>query len=126
MTSRSGRLGLFQRQDPTPQQTVLYLESRADLQLSLLAADATDEDAMRSLISCIDGPIAGCMLLCLIMSDKSFLRHTPETYFSVFPPKVAVFQVIQKILHIESLDWLIAFSSVVSLFGNAGQTNYAT
>jgi hypothetical protein len=126
MTSRSGRLGLLRRQDPTAQQTLLYLESRTDLQLSLIAADATDEKAMRSLVSSIDGPIAGCMLLCLIMSDKSFLRHTQETYFSVFPPKVTVFQVIQKVLKIESLDWLIAFSSVVSLFGNAGQTNYAT
>jgi hypothetical protein len=126
MTSRSGRRSVFGRQDPAPQQTLLYLESRADLELSLLTADAADETAMRSVVSSIEGPIGGCMLLCLVLSDKSFVRHTKASYFSSFPPKVGGFETIEKVLSIPTLDWLVAFSSVTALLGNAGQTGYTT
>jgi hypothetical protein len=117
---------VFGRQDPAPQQTLLYLESRSDLTLSLFAADAADEVTMRSAVSSIDGPIGGCMLLCVVLSDKSFVRHTEGTYSSPFPPKVGAFETVEKILTIPALDWLIAFSSVTALLGNAGQTGYTT
>jgi hypothetical protein len=126
MTSRSGRRSVFGRQDPAPQQALLYLESRSDLKLSLFAADAADETAMRSVVSSIDGLIGGCMLLCLVLSDKSFVRHTEATYSSSFPPKVGAFETVEKILSIPALDWLIACSSGTVLFGNAGQTGYTT
>jgi hypothetical protein len=126
MTSRSGRRSVFSRQDPAPQQTLLYLESRKDLKLSLFAADAADQKAMRSVVASIDGPIGGCMLLCLVLSDRSFVQHSEASYFSSFPAKTGALETVEKILSVPALDWFITFSSVTVLLGNAGQTGYTT
>jgi hypothetical protein len=42
-----------------------------------------------------------------------------------FNPKMGAFEVLNNVINMKKLDFLISFSSVSALFGNAGQTNYA-
>jgi hypothetical protein len=125
MTSRAGRDSVYKRRDIPAQQTLAYLESLPDLSLSVHAADAANEDSMRSVIASLSGPIGGCMLLSAVLTDRMFSRHSKLSYMASFPSKVGAFTAIEKAVHIPSLDFLIAFTSISSLFGNAGQTNYA-
>jgi hypothetical protein len=124
LTSRSGRESVFKRNDIPALQALLYLESLSDLALTLAAADASDEEAMRSVISSLSGPIGGCMLLSVVLTDRTFSRHTEESYRSSFPSKVGAFEIIESLVDIPSMEFLIAFTSITALLGNAGQTNY--
>lgn len=65
------------------------------------------------------------MLLALVLADRSFASQTRETFDTPFIPKTGAFQVLENVVSLETLDFLITFSSVSGMFGNAGQTNYA-
>jgi hypothetical protein len=116
---------VFKRGDFAAQQTLLYLESLSDLNLTLVAADAADESGMGSAIKALQGPIGGCMMLSMLLSDRLFARHSEASYRSSFPAKLGALEVIEKVVAVPQLEFLIAFSSVTALLGNAGQTNYA-
>lgn len=66
------------------------------------------------------------MLLSVLLNDRLFVSHTQESFERVFPPKVQAFEVLERVLDLNGLDFLVTFSSVSGMFGNAGQTNYAT
>ena len=66
------------------------------------------------------------MLLSVLLNDRLFVSHTQESFERVFPPKVQAFEVLERVLALNDLDFLVTFSSVSGMFGNAGQTNYAT
>ena len=59
------------------------------------------------------------------VSDRSFAQQTQETYEEPFVAKTGTFYALEEALDIDSLDFLLIFSSVAGLLGNAGQTNYA-
>ena len=61
----------------------------------------------------------------VVYKDRSFTAHTEETFESTFPAKVKAFQVLEEVVNISELDFLVTFSSVSAMFGNAGQTNYS-
>lgn len=66
------------------------------------------------------------MILSAALIDRTFHAQTAETFEAPFPPKVGAFQVLEQAIDIESLDFLVTVSSVSAMFGNAGQTNYAS
>lgn len=74
----------------------------------------------------LSAPLGGCMLLSVLLNDRLFVSHTQESFERVFPPKVRAFEVLEHVFDINALDFLVTFSSVSGMFGNAGQTNYAT
>jgi hypothetical protein len=124
MTSRSGKEGLHRRHDTATLRFLTYLESLRGLALNLHAADASSEQSMKEALArhpCI----AGCMLLSGLLVDATFQQHSEESYYAAFPSKTGAFAVVEKLLNINAMDWLVGFSSVSALFGNAGQTNYA-
>ena len=81
---------------------------------------------MGVLIHGISHPLAGCMLLAAVLNDRSFAAQTCETFEAPLPPKVDAFEAIEHAYDLDTLDFLVTFSSVSGTFGNAGQTNYAT
>jgi hypothetical protein len=115
---------VFKRADPPAQHTLNYLESLADLSLTLHAADASDERGMAAVVDSLVGPIGGCMLLSIALTDKTYAGHSESSYRATFPSKVGAFKIVEKLIDVSSLDFLVAFTSVSALFGNAGQTNY--
>ena len=67
------------------------------------------------------------VIYCQVLSDGILTNQTAEKFKQVYQPKV------QGTAHLDtatrqscssSLDWFVAFSSVVSGRGNAGQANY--
>jgi acyl transferase domain-containing protein/NAD(P)H-dependent flavin oxidoreductase YrpB (nitropropane dioxygenase family)/NAD(P)-dependent dehydrogenase (short-subunit alcohol dehydrogenase family) len=68
----------------------------------------------------IDGVIHGAGLL----EDKLFLHKTAESFERVFTTKVTPLRVLVEELK-EDVQFVILFSSIASVYGNRGQTDYA-
>ena len=102
-----------------------YLRSREDLDLQLVAVDATSRPAMTALINGMDLPLGGCMLLSAVIVDSMFASHTQESFERAFPPKVEAFRTLESVVDLAALDFVLAFSSVSGALGNPGQTSYA-
>lgn len=101
------------------------MDTLPDLTLRLVAADALSVRDMSNLIRSLEKPLGGCMLLSVVLVDRSFAAQTKETFETPHIPKAGAFKVLENIVAFDSLDFLITFSSVSGMFGNAGQTNYA-
>lgn len=80
---------------------------------------------MTVMLNNLAAPIGGCVLLSGFLHDRLFGSHTQESFELVFPPKVHGFEVLERVLDLNTLDFLVTFSSISAMFGNAGQTNYA-
>jgi hypothetical protein len=65
------------------------------------------------------------MLLSVVLADGLFSGLSAENFDAPFDPKIGAFEVLCHTIDTTKLDFLISFSSVSALFGNAGQTNYA-
>jgi hypothetical protein len=82
---------------------------------------------MSALLDSIEQPFAGCVLLSAVLLDGSFMSFDPDSSLAYQAPivsKIDAFQVIEKVIAIEKLDFFISATSVMS-FGSAGQTNYS-
>jgi KR domain len=106
---------------------VAYLESLSDLTIRLEASDATSKEATTALLRSIPLPLGGCMLLTVVLSDRTFAFQDDEGFQKVFASKTGACGVLESSLPggVAALDFFITFSSVVGLFGNGGQTNYS-
>jgi acyl transferase domain-containing protein/NAD(P)H-dependent flavin oxidoreductase YrpB (nitropropane dioxygenase family)/NAD(P)-dependent dehydrogenase (short-subunit alcohol dehydrogenase family)/acyl carrier protein len=89
--------------------------------------DLRDENALRDFIKGvykeygrIDGVVHGAGLL----EDKLFHQKTPESFERVFSTKVTPLRVLAELLNTDT-QFVILFSSVASVYGNRGQTDYA-
>jgi hypothetical protein len=102
-----------------------YLETLPDLNLRVLAVDATSIEAMSAMLKDTKRSIGGCMLMAVTLIDRLFSRQDAASFDAVFAPKVGAMEALQRCLDVSSLDWLVSFSSVSAFFGNAGQTSYA-
>ncbi|KAG2097390.1 hypothetical protein BD769DRAFT_246669 [Suillus cothurnatus] len=125
LTSRSGRAGIQRRGDTASQRIIKYLESLPDLNLRIEAIDALCETDMKALVQRLQSPLGGCMLLSVVLADGLFSGLSAENFDAPFDPKIGAFEVLCHTIDTTKLDFLISFSSVSALFGNAGQTNYA-
>ena len=81
---------------------------------------------MVALLGNLSAPLGGCMLMAALLNDRTFSSHTQETFDVVFPPKVDAFKILERVVDLNSLDFVVTYSSISGLFGNPGQTNYAT
>lgn len=126
LTSRSGQSTLDRAGDWVSQRILHHLRTLSDLTIQTLAADAASANDMATVLSTLSAPLGGCMLLSVLLNDRLFVSHTQESFERVFPPKVQAFEVLERVVDLNTLDFLVTFSSVSGMFGNAGQTNYAT
>ncbi|PCH35877.1 ketoacyl-synt-domain-containing protein [Wolfiporia cocos MD-104 SS10] len=124
LTSRSGRNSLRRANDTLALRILGYLESRDDLTLQLEQSDAASSESLVQLLTKIKQPVAGCMLLSAVLSDRSFWKQDAANFDIVYRPKIQAFEALESSMDINCLDFLIVFSSI-STFGNAGQTNYS-
>ncbi|KAH7908666.1 polyketide synthase [Hygrophoropsis aurantiaca] len=125
LTSRSGRASLIRTKNVIALRTLKYLSGLSDLTLRLENCDASSRLDMSSLMASISTPIGGCLLLSVALSDKTFSSHTQDTYDIPFTSKRGAFEALEAVYPISQLDFLVALSSA-TIFGNAGQTNYAS
>lgn len=98
------------------------------VQIELVFADVSDEDSTRSAFAAISKemlPIAGIIHAAGVLEDKMLTDQTWESFEKVLNPKVmGAVHVIENI-NKEALDFIIFVSSITSMIGNIGQSNYA-
>jgi acyl transferase domain-containing protein/acyl carrier protein len=68
-------------------------------------------------------PVAGVCNAAMVLEDKLFVDMTAESLNKVLAPKVEGSKILDEAFGAE-LDFFVLFSSLASVFGNAGQSNY--
>ncbi|OJT09920.1 hypothetical protein TRAPUB_13598 [Trametes pubescens] len=126
LTSRSGRDGLLRRGDYTALRFLDYLEGLPDLSVRVARTGEAPLEILKRSVDGLQRPVGGCFILSGVLVDLPFVSQTAETFEAPFPAKVDAFALAEQVLQVDTLDFLMTFSSVSGLFGNAGQTNYAS
>ncbi|KAE8153458.1 hypothetical protein BDV25DRAFT_136914 [Aspergillus avenaceus] len=89
--------------------------------------DISDRAAVQSLVNTIREtmpPIAGVCNACMVLRDTLFVEMDANTLNNTLAPKVDGSKILDEIFHDTPLDFFVLFSSLASIIGNAGQSNY--
>ncbi|MEJ8302800.1 SDR family NAD(P)-dependent oxidoreductase, partial [Saccharibacillus sacchari] len=93
-----------------------------------IQADLTDVKQMQSAKEVAKqhfGWINGVIHSAVILEDQSLENMKQETLLSVIRPKAEGSLILYEVFKNEELDFMLFFSSIQSLSGNSGQSNYA-
>jgi polyketide synthase PksN len=91
------------------------------------AADVADQAAMALIFKTVRaelGPIKGIIHSAGIAGDGYFLPKTAAAFRQVLLPKVQGTQVLAQLSEKDELDFFISFSSISSVYGYPGQSDY--
>ncbi|MCB0208358.1 MAG: SDR family NAD(P)-dependent oxidoreductase [Anaerolineae bacterium] len=91
-------------------------------------ADGTDLAQMQAVVRQAKekfGAINGVIHSALVLRDSAISTMDEATFRAVLAPKVTGSVVLTEVVKEEALDFMLFFSSSQSLWGNAGQGNYA-
>ncbi|PYI33512.1 hypothetical protein BP00DRAFT_366747 [Aspergillus indologenus CBS 114.80] len=93
----------------------------------LFEADVADMGSLTTIhgeITSSMPPVAGIANAAMVLSDRSFGELQPSDFSAVFGPKVQGTKNLDTLFHTANLDFFIMFSSLASIVGNRGQSNY--
>ncbi|PIA98429.1 Polyketide synthase-nonribosomal peptide synthetase [Cercospora beticola] len=96
--------------------------------VQLCQADVADMDSLSSVLAKLRAdmpPIAGVVHAAMVLKDKAFGGCNVDDFATVFGPKVKGTLNLHSLFIDEPLDFFIMFSSIASLLGSPGQSNYA-
>ncbi|PTB70126.1 hypothetical protein BBK36DRAFT_1107986 [Trichoderma citrinoviride] len=107
----------------------LWLKELAALgaEVNLYGLDVADKVALSAARDQIEQdmpPIAGVVNAAMVLSDRSFGEMTAQNFHTVFGPKVDGTKNLDELFYDHPLDFFIMFSSLASIVGNRGQSNY--
>ncbi len=109
-------------------ETTLEALSESGAQVEYLPVDISDKSRLQeSLKNTVDrfGPVTGIIHGAGSLADKRIEKKTAEDFDSVISPKVNGLRNLLKVVPATNLDFLVLFSSIVGVFGNIGQADYA-
>lgn len=108
-------------------QAALQALTEAGAQVTVVQADVAElADARRLIAACqAIAPLRGIMHAAGVIDDGLLVQQTPARFAHVMAPKVAGTWHLHTLTHDLPLDFFVCFSSVASLLGNSGQSNYA-
>ena len=89
--------------------------------------DVSDKGSILSVYNSVKEtmpPIAGVCNAAMVLSDRLFLDMDVDTLNETLKPKVNGTRYLDELFAEDSLDFFILFSSVASVVGNGGQSNY--
>ncbi|KAL1985032.1 hypothetical protein VTN96DRAFT_8485 [Rasamsonia emersonii] len=95
--------------------------------IKVLKMDVTDKTSINSVYQHVKEtmpPIAGVCNAAMVLSDKVFANMDADSLNATLKPKVEGSRHLDALFSDDSLDFFILFSSIASIVGNAGQTNY--
>jgi NAD(P)-dependent dehydrogenase (short-subunit alcohol dehydrogenase family) len=93
------------------------------------SADASKCEELQQLLEDIPSdwpPVKGVFHAAGVLRDASFLKQTWSGFDEVLRPKVYGAWNLHVLTQSMPLDFFVLFSSIASLFGSAGQANYAS
>jgi myxalamid-type polyketide synthase MxaC len=100
---------------------------KTGVQVTVASADVAREDQVRELLNAIGEsmpPLRGVIHAAGVLDDGVLLNQSWERFEQVMAPKVAGAWNLHMLTKDMPLDHFILFSSVASIFGAAGQSNY--
>lgn len=106
--------------------TMKYLQ-RKGANIQMFSLDVTDRTALHEthrIITSSMPPIAGVANAAMVLRDKPFCNMTLEDFELVLRPKVDGSRNLDELFHSDYLDFFVLFSSMASIIGNQGQSNY--
>ncbi|KAG9235384.1 polyketide synthase [Amylocarpus encephaloides] len=125
VTSRRGAAG------EAAETLVAELQNKG-VNIATPACDITDGKALDGVISsCLSHmpPVRGCIQASTILSDNTFSNMTLDQWESTLSVKVSgtwnLWETLSSKNADSTLDFFVMFSSMASIIGNPGQTNYA-
>lgn len=95
--------------------------------IKLHKMDVSDRDSIRSVYNVVKDTmpsIAGVCNAAMVLSDKLFLDMDIDTLNDTLKPKVDGSRYLDELFAEDTLDFFVLFSSVASVVGNGGQSNY--
>jgi len=104
---------------------VAYLEKRHDFILRIEACDATSSSATLQLVESLEKPLGGAIFMSMVLSDGLFASQTEAGFKRVMDSKWGALSTFNGVVPIKDLDFFVSFSSVASVFGSTGQSNYS-
>ncbi|KAJ6464062.1 putative polyketide synthase [Mycena sanguinolenta] len=124
VTSRSGGETLRNKNNLIARRIFAYLKSLQHLDVTLAAVDGTCAKSMATLFKTIDREIGGCLILSAILADGLFPTLGEREFTDVLASKIGVLTTLLQTIETSTLEFIVAFSSVTSVVGTGGQTNY--
>ncbi|MFI9813798.1 type I polyketide synthase [Saccharothrix variisporea] len=93
--------------------------------LDVVLGDIADPDTARRLVAAAGPELRGVLHTAVVLDDTPITGITAERLARVWHPKVTGLRNLHDATRDHDLDWLVVFSSMAALLGNAGQANYA-
>ncbi|PVH71608.1 hypothetical protein DL98DRAFT_471444 [Cadophora sp. DSE1049] len=96
--------------------------------VTFMAGDVTSRDDVRKVYSQMNSqfpPVAGVANGALVLQDQAFEGMDLETFQKVVKPKIDGTVFLSELFEENTLDFFVAFSSVVATLGNSGQSAYS-
>ncbi|MEM7594059.1 MAG: SDR family NAD(P)-dependent oxidoreductase, partial [Cyanobacteria bacterium P01_A01_bin.83] len=104
------------------QQVIAQLEQQ-DVTVNIVQADITNYDAVKNMVTAY--PIKGIIHAAGILDDGLLQSQTWSRFEQVIAPKVTGAWNLHQATEEIKLDFFVMFSSVASLIGSPGQSNYS-
>jgi acyl carrier protein len=119
-------LVLLGRSQPSPEVRVVLDElEEAGTEIIAAQADISDEKALAQLLADLTVPLGGVIHAAGVLDDASLLQQTPAKLKRFLSPKVQGAWNLHTLTLDQPLDFFVLFSSVTSVLGTPGQSNYA-
>jgi NADPH:quinone reductase-like Zn-dependent oxidoreductase/acyl carrier protein len=127
----AGDLVLTSRRAPDTdaQRAIDEIAERYKCRIHVFAADVGDESEVEQLLERIRTelpPLAGVVHLAGVLDDALLSQQSLERFETTLAPKAFGAWHLDRLTRDDELDFFIVSSSVSSLFGSPGQSNYAT
>ena len=121
LTSRRGRKAL----SPVDKLYLRGINSKGG-DTKAFSVDALSREGMAKLLKESEavGPLGGIMLMTVVLRDSSFANLTQQHFDDVYQSKVAALNVILDLVDLTKIDFNLLFSTIGTVFGNAGQSPY--
>jgi NAD(P)-dependent dehydrogenase (short-subunit alcohol dehydrogenase family)/acyl carrier protein len=115
--------------DADAQQVIEQITEQYRCRIHVLRADVGDESEVAALLERIRAglpPLAGVVHLAGVLDDALLSQQSIERFRTALRPKAFGASHLDRVLADADLDFFVVSSSVSSVFGSPGQSNYAT
>ena len=106
------------------QRTTLKALEDAGVKIEVFAADISNEDDVTKVLSSMPN-LRGIVHAAGILDDGMLMQQSPDRFIKVAGPKVSGAWHLHSQTLDRPLDFFVLFSSVASIIGSPGQSNYA-
>jgi acyl transferase domain-containing protein/acyl carrier protein len=122
----AGRVVVGGRGDLAPEAAeVLHAAKATGCAVELVRGDIVDPETARRLVAAAGARLRGILHTAVVLDDTPITSITADKLERVWHPKVTGLVNLHEAARDQTLDWLVVFSSMSAMLGNAGQVNYA-